>query len=242
MWKFVDIINTQTQKNKKRHIATTERRKRNMKLQLALDDIKLEEAMELVGKVKEYIDIVEIGSPFIIDCGMEPVRRIKELYPELKVLADTKIMDAGEYEAELTYLAGADYCTVLGVTDTLTVKGCVDAARKYGKKVFVDMICVENMEERVAELEAVGVNCISVHTGVDQQAAGITPLDGLKRIKKASKQSTISVAGGINVNTVEDYIAQGADIVIVGGGINHADDPVAAAKALYEKIHAQEER
>jgi len=209
-----------------------------MKLQLALDDIKFDDAVELVGKVRKYVDIVEIGSPFIIDCGMAPVRRIKELYPELEVLADTKIMDAGDYEAELTYLAGADYCTVLGVTDTLTIKGCIDAAKKYGKKVFVDMICVKNVEERVAEIEAAGVNCIGVHTGVDLQAAGFTPLDDLKRIKAASKKSIISVAGGINVNTVQDYMAAGADIVIVGGGINHAADPVAAAKALYEKIHA----
>lgn len=74
-----------------------------MKLQLALDDITLEDAMELVDKVHDYVDIVEIGSPFIIDCGMEPVKRIKAKYPELEVLADTKIMDAGDYEAELTY-------------------------------------------------------------------------------------------------------------------------------------------
>lgn len=208
-----------------------------MKLQLALDDMEFEEAVELVGKVRNYVDIVEIGSPFIIDYGMEPVKKIKELYPELEVLADTKIMDAGEYEAELTYLAGADYCTVLGVTDTLTIKGCLEAGRKYGKKVFVDMICVKNVEERVAELEAAGVGCIGVHTGVDLQAAGVTPLDDLRRIKGASKHSMISVAGGINVDTVENYMQAGADIVIVGGGINHAADPVAAAKALYEKLH-----
>ena len=211
-----------------------------MKLQLALDDITLQDAVELVGKVREYIDIVEIGSPFIIDCGMEPVRIMKEKYPELEVLADTKIMDAGDYEAELTYLAGADYCTVLGVTDTLTIKGCLDAAKKYGKKVFVDMICVKNVEERVAEIEAAGVDCIGVHTGVDLQAAGVTPLDDLKRIKAASKQSVISVAGGINADTVDEYKKLGADIVIVGGGINHAKDPVAAAKAIYEKIHEED--
>lgn len=64
-------------------------------------------------------------------------------------------------------------------------------------------------------------------------------MDDLKRIKAASKQSMISVAGGINVNTVDEYKAMGADIVIVGGGINHAEDPVAAAKAIYEKVHAE---
>ena len=211
-----------------------------MKLQLALDDIEFDKAIELVGKVRNFVDIVEVGSPFIIDCGMTPVKKIKELFPELEVLADTKIMDAGEYEAELTFKAGADYCTVLGVTDTLTVKACLNAAKKYGKKVFVDMICVKNLEERIAELEKIGVNCIGVHTGVDLQAAGVTPLDDFKRIKNASKHSEISVAGGINIKTVGEYIKFGADIVIVGGGILHATDPAAAAKELYEKIHSED--
>ena len=101
------------------------------------------------------------------------------------------------------------------------------------------MICVKDLEGRVAEIEEAGVNCIGVHVGVDLQAAGVTPMDDLKRIKAASKQSMISVAGGINVNTVDEYKAMGADIVIVGGGINHAEDPVAAAKAIYEKVHAE---
>lgn len=207
-----------------------------MKLQLALDDITLVDALVLVQKVRDYVDIIEIGSPFIIEEGMRAVREFRKYFPEKEILADTKIMDAGDYEAELTYLAGADYCTVLGATDTLTIKGCLDAAKKYGKKVFVDMICVENVEERVAEIEAIGVDCIGVHIGVDQQAAGRTPLEALDQMKKASKHSQISVAGGINENTVHKYKELGADVIIVGGGINHAKDPVAAAKAIYEKI------
>ena len=207
-----------------------------MKLQLALDDITLKDGLALVEEVRDYVDIIEIGSPFIIEEGMHAVRAFREQFPEKEILADTKIMDAGDYEAELTYLAGADYCTVLGATDTLTVKGCLDAAKKYGKKVFVDMICVENVEERVAELEAIGVDCIGVHIGVDQQAAGKTPLEGLAQMKQISKKSQISVAGGINEKTVLEYKKLNADVIIVGGGINHAENPVAAAKAIYEQI------
>ena len=112
----------------------------NMKLQLALDDITLEDAVELLDKVHPYVDIIEVGSPFIIEEGMRPVRIFKEKYPDCEILADTKIMDAGEYEAEETFKAGADYCTVLGVTDTLTIEGCVKAAKEYGKQTMVDMI------------------------------------------------------------------------------------------------------
>ena len=109
-----------------------------MKLQLALDDITLDDAVELLDKVHTYVDIIEVGSPFIIEEGMRPVRIFKEKYPDCEILADTKIMDAGEYEAEETFKAGADYCTVLGVTDTLTIEGCVKAAKEYGKQTRTD--------------------------------------------------------------------------------------------------------
>ena len=65
---------------------------------------------------------------------------MKEHFPDKEVLADMKIMDAGFYEAEEALKAGADYVTVLGVTDNLTIQGCKEAAEKYGKEIVVDMI------------------------------------------------------------------------------------------------------
>ena len=56
----------------------------NMKLQLALDDITLEDAVELLDKVHPYVDIIEVGSPFIIEEGMRPVRIFKEKYPDCR--------------------------------------------------------------------------------------------------------------------------------------------------------------
>ena len=75
---------------------------------------------------------------------------IKENFPEKEILADLKIMDGGKYEAGQAFKAGADYITVLGVTDNLTVKACVEAANEYGKEVVVDMICVEDIPARVS--------------------------------------------------------------------------------------------
>lgn len=207
-----------------------------MRLQLALDDVTLNNAFMLLQKIRNYVDIIEIGSPFIMEEGMHAVRKFRKYFPEKEILADTKIMDAGSYEAELAYRAGADYCTVLGVTDNLTIEGCLKAAQKYRKKVFVDMICVKNMEERVAEIEELGVDCIGVHIGVDQQAQGRTPLEALGQIKSASRKSQISVAGGIRTETVRQYREAGADIIIVGGGICHSDDPVVAARSIYGQI------
>lgn len=207
-----------------------------MKLQLALDDITLDDALTLLDKVHSFVDIVEIGTPFIIQDGMVPVREIKKRYPDLLVLADTKIMDAGDYEAKLAFEAGADQITVLGVTDILTVKGCLEAAEPYNGTVVIDMICVDNLEERVSQLEEAGVTALAVHTGVDQQAAGRTPMDDLKAMKACSKNSQIYVAGGINLKTIEQYAAAGADVAIIGSGICKAKDPVQEARAVSEKL------
>lgn len=207
-----------------------------MKLQIALDDVTLEGALELVKKVRDYIDIIEIGTPFVYEYGMQAVRTMKEHFPDKEILADMKIMDAGYYEAEEALKAGADYVTVLGVTDNLTIQGCKEAAEKYGKEIVVDMICVENMEERIAKLEEIGVHGLAVHTGTDQQAIGRTPLDDLKVMSAAAKKAKISVAGGIHADTVKDYIKYHPDVLIVGGGICHAEDPAAAAKEIYMQL------
>jgi 3-hexulose-6-phosphate synthase len=202
------------------------------KLQLALDDIELKDAMELISAIHPYIDIVEAGTPFLLENGIEAVRRFHEKFPLLEILCDAKIMDAGGYEAETAYRAGADYVTVLGVTDDHTIKDVVETARKYHKKAVVDMICVSDRRERIRQLEKMGVDVLAVHTGVDQQTEGRTPLDDLREMKSYAAHAAVAVAGGINLETVSQYLAYKPDIIIVGSGIVHAENPTEAAEKI----------
>ena len=208
----------------------------NTKLQIALDDITFDAAMNLLRKIEPYIDIIEVGTPFMMEYGMDAVRVFHERFLNLEVLCDGKIMDAGYYEAMLTYKAGADYSTVLAVTDDRTIIDTVKAARESGRKAVADTICVSNLSERVLQLKEFGIDMISIHTGVDQQAQGRTPLDDLKKVRTFLPDMPLSVAGGINVKTLSEYMKYRPDVIIVGGGIVHAEDPVVAAKELSEQI------
>lgn len=207
-----------------------------MKLQLALDELSVDKAMSLCEQLREYIDIIEIGTPFVIREGTKAVELFANKFPEKEILADLKIMDAGDYESELAFKAGAEYATVLGVTDLLTIEGCVKAARRFKKQCVVDLICVPDFSTKIPELEALGVDVIAVHTGADQQHAGRTPLEDLTEVKKLVKNAKVAVAGGINSSTIEKYVELKADIVIVGSGICGHENPLEEARRIKEKM------
>ena len=70
--------------------------------------------LRVLASAAPAVDIVEIGTPLLIAEGLGAVRAVCSAHPGMIVLADTKIMDAGGYEARLAFEAGADIVTVLG--------------------------------------------------------------------------------------------------------------------------------
>lgn len=206
------------------------------KLQLALDALSLEAALTILDQVHTQIDIIEAGTPFVLHYGMEAVRSIKRRFPSLQVLCDGKIMDAGSFESKGMFDAGADWVTVMAFTDSATIAECVETAHSFGKKVMADLLCVPDIPKRVAELERLGVDCIAVHTGVDQQKLGQTPLDDLRILKGCAKEAEVAVAGGISLDTLDAYLELEPDIIIVGGGILNQPNPAETAAAFRKRL------
>lgn len=212
-----------------------------MELQLAIDLLNKEEAAELAKKVTDYVDIVEIGTPIVINEGLPAVQHLKENVKDedVKVLADLKIMDAADYEVSQAVKFGADVVTILGVAEDVSIKNAVEEAHKHGKQLLVDLIAVQDLEKRAKEIDALGADYIAVHTGYDLQAQGQSPLESLKKVKSVIKNAKVAVAGGIKPETVKEVAAESPDLIIVGGGIANADDPREAAKQIREAIEGK---
>lgn len=207
-----------------------------MELQLALDLVNIPQAIELIKEVEDHIDIVEIGTPVIINEGLHAVKAVKDAYPNLKVLADLKIMDAAGYEVMKASEAGADIITILGTAEDESIKGAVAEAKKQGKKILVDMIAVKGLAERAKEVDAMGVDYICVHTGYDLQAVGKNSFEDLQTIKGVVKNAKTAIAGGIKVETLPEVLKVQPDLVIVGGGITGQTDKKAAAATMQQMI------
>ncbi|MFD2215596.1 3-hexulose-6-phosphate synthase [Metabacillus endolithicus] len=207
-----------------------------MELQLALDLVNIPEAIELIKEVEDHIDIVEIGTPVVINEGLRAVKEVKAAYPNLKVLADLKIMDAAGYEVMKASEAGADIVTILGAAEDMSIKGAVEEAKKQGKKILVDMIAVKDLACRAKEVDALGVDYICVHTGYDLQAVGKNSFEDLQTIKSVVKNAKTAIAGGIKLDTLSEVINVQPDLVIVGGGITGQEDKKAAAAKMQQMM------
>ena len=207
-----------------------------MKLQIAIDMVDAEIALKMVDQIHDIVDIIEIGTPMIVREGMFPVRLIKEKYPNIIVLADAKIVDGGDIESGDAFEAGADIVTVLAVAEDATILAVVNTARKYGKKVMADMICVNDVGKRAVELDNMGVDYVCIHTALDVQNTGKTPFDELAKVMMVLKNAKVAVAGGINMGTIPLTKKYGPEIVVAGGALTKAANLRAAVIEMEEAI------
>lgn len=206
-----------------------------MKLQLALDTLTTEHALWIARRAREYVDILEIGTPLIKHEGVAVVRALRQEFPEKELLADLKTMDAGEYEAGFCFEAGADLVTVLGVADLRTIEGAVRSARSQNRRVAVDLMSVPDKAARARDAEAAGANLVAVHSGIDQQRGGHNPLADLDSVMHAVRLP-VMVAGGIDLTTVDAVVERGPAVVVVGAAVTSSDEPGDIARRIRARM------
>ncbi len=204
-----------------------------MKLQLALDTPDLMHELELAGKVAPYIDMIEAGTPLLIREGIRAVRELRRRHRGRPIVADIKVIDAGEPIAELAFAAGATVVTVLGSASDSLIERVVKTATRYEGQVMADSLTVSNIQERARQLRDLGVDSICINRR------------GFKREKLTREEKVSQVTDVIQTIELPVYLAGGIDHaelsmlrslplagVIIGAAIARAASPVEAAKKM----------
>lgn len=200
-------------------------------IQVAIDFVDEHRALKIAKEcVESGIEWLEAGTPLIKSCGIEIIRKLRKLYPDKKIIADMKILDAGRIESEMAFKAGANIVVVMGNASDQTIKECIEAGKNYGGEVFVDLMEESANVKRAIEVEKLGADYIGVHIPIDQQMTGKISFSLLKEIVKNVK-IPVAIAGGLNSENVVEAVKNGASILIIGGAITKSPD---VKKAIYE--------
>jgi 3-hexulose-6-phosphate synthase len=203
-----------------------------MKLQLALDIPDLGLGLEIAGKVAMHVDVIEAGTPLLIREGIRAVRELRRRFRGRPIVADIKVIDAGEPIAELAFAAGANIVTVLGCASNEVIERVVHSAKRYEGMVMADSLSVINIPERARELRELGVNSLCLNRR------------GLKRVR--NREDRISMIEEM-ISTIELPVYLAGDIdetellslrhlqlagVIVGAAITNDASPNEAAQRM----------
>jgi len=207
-----------------------------MKLQLALDTPDLAHELELAGKVAAQVDLIETGTPLLIREGIRAVRELRRRHRGRPIVADIKVIDAGEPIAELAFAAGATVVTVLGCAADEVIERVVRSAKRYDGQVMADSLSLLNVPERARQLRDLGVDSLCINRRGFKQIKGLSREQRLSQIAELVEQIDLPVylAGGIDVaelTALRDLPLAG---VIVGAAIADAVSPTETAKKMRE--------
>ncbi|WP_316569441.1 orotidine 5'-phosphate decarboxylase / HUMPS family protein [Neobacillus sp. YIM B06451] len=207
-----------------------------MKLQLAVDRVSIERAIEIIREAEQYIDIIEIGTSLIKDFGLESVKRIRAEFPDKAILADIKTVDEAEYEFEAIYRAGADIATVLGAASFETIRICQKVAQKHQKDYMIDLL--ETSPEKQLELKQFSDGILCVHLPSDKST-------GLQALIKSTLAQIhdfprLAVAGGIKPENIAEIKKANFEIAIVGSSITKSASIRESAKLFKSLVGGEE--
>lgn len=205
-------------------------------LQVALDFLSIDDAIKVASVSKDYVDIIEAGTPLIKSEGIRVVETLKENFQAKQIVADLKIMDAGALEAKMAFDAGADMISVCAQASIETVREAIKETRKWDKKVLVDLIGSRDWLSRAMELKHLSPDYFCMHTGLNEQAKGKKPFEGLKGFMEI--HIPYCIAGGIRPEDIPLIMPFEPSVIIVGGYISRAENPEKAARTIKEVMES----
>ncbi|MEC8598865.1 MAG: orotidine 5'-phosphate decarboxylase / HUMPS family protein [Bacteroidota bacterium] len=223
-------------------------------VQISLDLTNIDEALDTASMaLRAGVDWLEAGTPLILAEGLHGVRRLRNSFPKVPIVADLKTMDGGYLEAEMMAKAGASHVVVMARAHPETIKCVVQAGKDFGIKVMGDNMVSDNMIDGAKLLEDLGCDYIIHHIGYDerrgikaQSGKAPSPLDQLLEIVKAV-DVPVQAVGGLTLEQAimcprygAPLVVLGAPLVIDADSFKTADGNLGSSlKKICDAIHSQ---
>ena len=207
-----------------------------MLLQIAFDK---PEHLALLPRLRDFADIVEIGTPVLKRFGLGAIATARELCPDVLVLADTKTVDGGQLEADMVFGAGAAFMTVLSCASKATHEAVGRRAEAFGATVIVDTITESGKAELLAPDASFPptFGYVAVHSPTDARLAGNMSTSHIDAVRQMHDRGfRVSLAGGIGPDTLDAVIAVGPEILVVGSAITESANPREVAQWIHERL------
>jgi len=228
---------------------------------LALDVDTLEEAEELVVKLKDYVGYFKVGLQLFTSCGFKPFEMIKK--HGAKAFFDGKFHDIPNTVARASVNLlnkGVDFFDIHTSGGSKMMSTTVKLSKEYAKKYKLPIPKIIG----VTLLSSFGQKTLTTELGVETslenyvlklaEVAQEVGLDGVlasaaeaKEIRKhvgddfviicpAVRPTWSVVNDQIRVVTPTDAIKSGVDYMIVGRPVTQADDKISAVKMIIAEI------
>ena len=207
-------------------------------IQLALDTPNLGDALGVLSKVKDEVDIIEAGTVLCLSVGLESIAPLREVSGYKPIVADIRIGRAGRLFTDLALSFGADLVTVLGESSELTIADAIAAAHGKGKKIELEL--PHGMAaEQVMHLIGLGADGIIVHhqSGSDFRTDAWVR-STLDLLSKQDNSFSVSLAGGLKPENIVALDPNwNVDVLVVGSEVTKATDPKAALGAIIDAMN-----
>ena len=205
------------------------------KLQLALDTVSLQNARQYARELIDYWDILEIGTPLLLNEGFNCVKEFRKTFQYANILVDTKIIDNGSLISSLACKAGANIITVVSAASKKSITDCISAAHANNCQVLLDHIS-ENWEAsdfiKKSNLE---VDLIGLHFPKDIQTANSIRNEKLERIIEQIDKP-IFLAGGMNPQKIHQLKGLPISVFVIGGYLLNAENKLKNAINLKSEL------
>ncbi|SCB90688.1 orotidine 5'-phosphate decarboxylase / HUMPS family protein [Weissella bombi] len=205
------------------------------KLQVAIDRVPLDKALNLAQELDGIVDIIELGTSIVKDYGLEALKKADFKLEKSQLLIDLKTIDEGEYEFVKGYETSANILTVMGASSLGTLKKTYEIAQDTGKDIFIDLMEID--DQKVNEISNMPNAIYGLHHSKDATTT-FNAVDTIQAFHESHPEiKKIAVAGGVDLDQAKKISNQGiADVIIVGGKIAGSSDPISSAKEFMEAI------